>query len=63
MDDATKKKVAEKQRKQAAKLRKWANIVNLDKKKTSNSVKKQNEDDKKNKKKIAKDEDGDDALF
>lgn len=63
MDDATKKKVAEKQRKQAEKLRKWANIVNLDKKKTSNSVKKQNEEDKKNKKKIAKDEDGDDALF
>ena len=63
MDEEKKQKVVEKQKKSAAKLRKWANIFNIDKKQTENNAKKAIEEDEKKKKKVAKDEDGDYALF
>ena len=59
MDEEKKQKVVEKQKKSAAKLRKWANIFNIDKKQTENNAKKAIEEDEKKKKKVAKDEDGD----
>lgn len=63
MDDEKKNKVINKQRKTIEKLRKWSNIFNIDKKHAENETKKAESEAEKDKKKIAKDEDGDYALF
>ncbi len=63
MDDEKRNKVISKQRKTIEKLRKWSNIFNIDKKHAENETKKAEADVEKNKKKVAKDEDGDYALF
>ena len=63
LDDKAKENAVKKQRKIADKLRKWSNFFAIDKKQTENKVKQAQKDDEKRKKKVAKDEDGDDALF
>lgn len=63
LDDNTKRRTIQKQRKIAEKLRKWANKFAIDNTQTQNKAKKAIADDEKEKKKITKDADGDDVLF
>lgn len=63
LSDSRKKKVIEKQRKTAERLRKWANFFSIDKKKTNNEVDKANKEEEKKKKKVEENEDGEDVLF
>ena len=63
MDEDRKTKVANKQRKWAARLKKWSNIFSMDVKQAQNKADAESKKDDANKKKVAKDDDGDDVLF
>ena len=63
LDDEAKSKVIKKQLATAEKFRKWSNFFAIDKKQTEAKVNKASKEDEEKTKKIAKDDDGDDALF
>jgi hypothetical protein len=63
LDDDARAKAIKKQLATAEKFRKWSNFFSIDKKKTENEVNKASDEDMKKAKKIAKDDDGDDAVF
>ena len=63
MNEDQRTKVANKQRKWAARLKKWSNIFSMDVKQAQNKADAESKKDDASKKRVAKDDDGDDVLF